>query len=66
MINTVQMDLFGGGIGGSRGRSPSQARDVGIPPMLDVAPGPDMVRVAPGRHAWVPKDAATPPAAYVM
>ena len=51
--NMVQMDLFGG----LEGR---------IPPPLPVAPEPNMVRVAPGRHAWVPKDAATPPDAYVM
>ena len=27
---------------------------------------PDMVRVAPVRHAWVQKDAAVPPAKYVV
>jgi len=35
-------------------------------PKLPVDPEPAMVRVAPGRHAWVPKDAATPPDEYVM
>lgn len=49
----VQMDLFEG----LEGR---------IPPPLAVEPDPTMVRVAPGRHAWVPKDAATPPDEYVM
>lgn len=49
----VQMELFGG----QEGR---------IPPPMPAEPGPTMVRVAPGRHAWVPKDAATPPDAYVM
>ena len=49
----VQMELFGG----MEGR---------IPPPMPAEPGPTMVRVAPGRHAWVPKDAATPPDAYVM
>ena len=39
----------------------------GLPPAsLPVEPEPDMVRVAPGRHAWVPKSAATPPPEYVM
>ena len=51
--NLTQMDLFGGESGP-------------IPPPMEVAPEPGMVRVAPGRHAWVPKDAATPPDAYVM
>ena len=51
--NPEQMDLFGGESGP-------------IPPPMAVAPEPGMVRVAPGRHAWVPKDAATPPDAYVM
>ena len=37
-----------------------------IPPPLSVEPEPGMVRVAPGRHAWVPKSAATPPEKYVM
>ena len=37
-----------------------------IPPPLSVEPEPDMVRVAPGKHAWVPKSAATPPDQYVM
>ena len=49
----VQMELFGG----MEGR---------IPPPMPVEPGPTMVRVAPGRHAWVPKDAATPPDSFVM
>ena len=49
----VQMDLFGG-------------LEERIPPSMPVEPEPAMVRVAPGRHAWVPKDAATPPDAYVM
>ena len=52
--NMVQMDLFGG-------ERRAEARRSDIPPPLDVAPEPAMVRVAPGRHAWVPKDAATPP-----
>lgn len=37
-----------------------------VPPPLPVVPEPGMVRVAPGRHAWVPKSAATPPESYVM
>lgn len=41
------------------------ARDL-VPPPLSVEPEPDMVRVAPGRHAWVPKRAATPPPEYVV
>ena len=50
-----QMELFGG----------LDARDL-VPPPLSVEPEPDMVRVAPGRHAWVPKRAATPPPEYVV
>ena len=50
-----QMELFGD----------LDARDL-IPPPLSVEPEPDMVRVAPGRHAWVPKRAATPPPEYVV
>ena len=50
--NAVQMDLFE--LAGA------------IPPPLSVEPEPGMVRVAPGRHAWVPKSAATPPDQYVM
>ena len=41
------------------------ARDL-VPPPRSVEPEPDMVRVAPGRHAWVPKRAATPPPEYVV
>lgn len=51
----VQMGLFGD----------LDARDL-VPPPLSVEPEPDMVRVAPGRHAWVPKRAATPPPEYVV
>lgn len=51
----VQMELFGD----------LDARDL-VPPPLSVEPEPDMVRVAPGRHAWVPKRAATPPPEYVV
>ena len=51
----VQGDLFGGE--GALGC---------VPPPLEVAPEPGMVRVAPGRHSWVPKSAATPPEEYVM
>lgn len=50
-----QMELFGD----------LDARDL-VPPPLSVEPDPDMVRVAPGRHAWVPKRAATPPPEYVV
>ena len=50
-----QMELFGD----------IDARDL-VPPPLSVEPEPDMVRVAPGRHAWVPKRAATPPPEYVV
>ena len=50
-----QMELFGD----------LDARDL-VPPPLSVEPEPDMVRVAPGRHAWVPKSAATPPPEYVV
>ena len=63
--NLVQMDLFGGERRVGDG-SPGTARPTGIPQPLAVEPEPGMVRVAPGRHAWVPKDAATPPDAYVM
>ena len=63
--NMVQMDLFGGERLSKPGHQDNLARHQ-IPPMLDVAPEPAMVRVAPGRHAWVPKDAATPPDEYVM
>ncbi len=48
-----QMDLFGG----LEGR---------IPPPQPVATAPDMVRVAPGRNAWVPEDAVTPPDTNVL
>ena len=51
----VQMELF----------EDLDARDL-VPPPLSVEPEPDMVRVAPGRHAWVPKRAATPPPEYVV
>ena len=51
----AQMGLFGD----------LDARDL-VPPPLSVEPEPDMVRVAPGRHAWVPKRAATPPPEYVV
>lgn len=51
----TQMELFSGL--GARDR---------IPQPLPVEPSPAMVRVAPGRHAWVPKDAATPPDEYVL
>lgn len=50
-----QMELFGD----------LDARDL-VPPPLSVEPEPDMVRVAPGRHAWVPRSAATPPPEYVV
>lgn len=50
-----QMELFGD----------LDERDL-VPPPLSVEPEPDMVRVAPGRHAWVPKRAATPPPEYVV
>ena len=50
-----QMELFGD----------LDARDL-VPPPLSVEPEPDMVRVAPGRHSWVPKRAATPPPEYVV
>ena len=50
-----QLELFGD----------LDARDL-VPPPLSVEPEPDMVRVAPGRHAWVPKRAATPPPEYVV
>ena len=50
-----QMELFGD----------LDARDL-VPPPLSVEPEPDMVRVAPGRHPWVPKRAATPPPEYVV
>lgn len=63
--NMVQMDLFGGERPGKPGHQDNLAVPQ-IPPPLAVEPEPNMVRVAPGRHAWVPKDAATPPDAYVM
>ena len=63
--NMVQMELFGGERPGKPGHRDNPAVPQ-IPPPLAVAPEPNMVRVAPGRHAWVPKDAATPPDAYVM
>jgi len=43
-----------------------ERRRLGLPPELPVEPEPSMVRVAPCRHAWVPKSAATPPDEYVM
>jgi len=43
-----------------------ERRKLGLPPALDVEPEPSMIRVAPGRHAWVPKSAATPPDEYVL
>ena len=61
----VQMDLFGGERRVGDG-SPGTARPTGIPQPLAVEPEPNMVRVAPGRHAWVPKDAATPPDEYAV
>lgn len=51
-INAVQLELF----------DPSEA----VPPPVAVEPEQEMVRVAPGRHAWVPKCAAKPPNKYVM
>ena len=60
----VQMELFGmNSAGARRGRGAETGR---VPPPMPVEPGPTMVRVAPGRHAWVPKDAATPPDSFVM
>ena len=58
--NVVQMDLFGG-------KEPVKA--AALRPAartLPKEPEPDMVRVAPGRHAWVPKNAATPPDGYAL
>ena len=55
----VQMEFFGG-------ETRAEARRSDIPPPMGTEPEPAMVRVAPGRHAWVPKDAATPPDEYVM
>ena len=63
--NMVQMDLFGGERPGKPGHQDHLAVPQ-IPPPLPVEPEPNMVRVAPGRHAWVPKDATTPPDEYVM
>ena len=58
--NTVQMSLFGG--------DEPENKPVSKPVIAVLAkePGPDMVRVAPGRHAWVPKDAATPPDGFAL
>ncbi len=65
--NLVQMDLFGEckkGNGkckmGSRGGASTSHFT------LSTLPSPTMVRVAPGRHAWVPRDAATPPDGYAL
>ena len=57
---TVQMTFFDG-------EKPVKER--GLKPAartLPREPEPDMVRVAPGRHAWVSKDAATPPDGYAL
>lgn len=67
----VQMDLFGFDEGVPAAEGPARASEPdrpaqAVPPPLAVAPEPAMVRVAPGRHAWIPKSAATPPDAYVM
>ena len=64
----IQMDLFGGETApcAARGGEDAAATPDRVPPALSVAPEPDMVRVAPGRHAWVPKSAATPPDEYVV
>ena len=67
--NMVQMGLFDGLELGAKSLEPeakSSKLKANVPPPLAVEPEPNMVRVAPGRHAWVPKDAATPPDAYVM
>lgn len=60
--NAVQMEFFAGAGAGPSPSTPPSA----VPPPLAAEPEPAMVRVAPGRHAWVPKSAATPPDEYVM
>lgn len=70
--NMVQMDLFGGervesgGVESGGVNSPTHPLTNSPTHQLTNSPTPAMVRVAPGRHAWVPKDAVTPPDAYVM
>lgn len=57
---TIQMTLFGGEEPVKAGGMKPAART------LPKEPEPDMVRVAPGRHAWVPRDAAKPPDGYAL
>ena len=65
--NTVQMGLFGEDWG-SRNREQETGRRLSpvTSSVLSSDPTPNMVRVAPGRHAWGPKDAATPPDGYAL
>ena len=65
--NTVQMGLFGEDWGsGNREQETGKSLSPVTSSVLASAPAPNMVRVAPGRHAWVPKDAATPPDGYAL
>ena len=65
--NTVQMGLFGEDWGsGNREQGTGKSLSPVTSSVLSSAPAPNMVRVAPGRHAWVPKDAATPPDGYAL
>ena len=63
--NTVQMGLFGDEEPVGR-RNPECGAGLGSRAPLPLAPAPAMVRVAPGCHAWVPRDAATPPDEYAL
>ena len=64
--NMVQMDLFGG-------EGPLKSSEVEklkssktFQPFNPSTMQPTMVRVAPGRHAWIPRDKATPPDGYAL
>ena len=58
--NAVQMEFFAGAGDGMAGAGPSPSTPPSaVPPPLAAEPEPAMVRVAPGRHAWVPKSATT-------
>jgi len=59
----VQEELFGEDTREETRESGSPRK---LPPTLPREPEPDMVRVAPGKHAWVPRSAATPPDEYVL
>ena len=60
-----QMELFPAPEGAREGAREGAAHRDGSPHPAPL-PGTTMVRAAPGRHAWVPRDAAAPPDGYAL